>query len=108
MTTALIALTALAIGYGLGRYRPAHRISDWAHWQTYGKTPARRTARWWAVWAVISTENLALLLRHPIRAWHAWKHRNDPPPPRSPVLQFDSNWVAKRRAQHADEEADRG
>lgn len=104
MTTALIALTGLAVGYALGRYRPAHRMSDWAHWQTYGKAQERRTARWWTVWAVISAEEIGWLLRHPTRTGHAWKHRNDPPPPPVPAPQFDPDWVAKRRAQLADEE----
>lgn len=94
----LIAVALLCVGYAIGRYRPAHRMSDWAHWQTYGKQQERRTARWWTVWAVLSVETLALLLLHPVRTRHAWKHRNDPPPPHSPALQFDPDWAAKRRS----------
>ncbi|MFD9248476.1 hypothetical protein [Streptomyces bottropensis] len=86
--TALLIAAAVAVGYLLGRARPAHRASDWAHWQTVGTPPARRTARWWAVWAVLSTENIGWLLSHPVKGWHAWQHRNDPPPPRSPAVKI--------------------
>ena len=53
---------------------------------------------------VLSAENLTLLALHPIQGWHAWQHRNDPPPPRSPAPKFDPDWAAERRA--AREEAE--
>jgi hypothetical protein len=84
----LYVLAALAAGYTLGRYRPGHRASQWAAWQSVGKGPTRHSARWWAVWLVLSTENIAWLIAHPIQGWHAWQHRNDPPPPRSPAVQM--------------------
>lgn len=92
------SLTLLAAGYALGRARPAHRASDWANWQKYDSALRRRRARWWTVFVILSAENLTWLLLHPARGWHAWQHRNDPPPPRGPALQFDPDWAAKRRA----------
>jgi hypothetical protein len=77
--TALVVLAALAAGYGIGRYRPARRASNWANWQRYGTRPTG--ARYAAMYAVLSAENISWLLTHPVRGWHAWQHRNDPPPP---------------------------
>ena len=39
MNGLLAVVAALAGGYFLGRWRPAHRASDWAHWELYGKQP---------------------------------------------------------------------
>ncbi|MFF7795578.1 hypothetical protein [Streptomyces sp. NPDC007991] len=110
LTTAAAALGLLAAGYALGRYRPAHRLSDWAHWQKYDRTMRRHSARWWVVYVLLSVENLtqvaAWLVRNPRKAWHAWrvsKGRNDPP--LSPALTFDPDWAAKRRAASNTEEA---
>jgi len=100
----LIAAAVLA-GYGIGRYQPGRRASDWAHWQTYRTNRPRHDARWWAVWTVLSTENLGWIITHPVQARHTWKHRNDPPPPRSPAPQIDPDWAAKRRAATEDQEA---
>ncbi|MGV2914681.1 hypothetical protein [Streptomyces alfalfae] len=105
MTPLAAALALLAAGYALGRYRPAHRASDWAHWQTYGKQQPRRNVRWWIVFVVLSAENLGWLLLHPVKGWHAWKHRNDPSPPRSPAVRIRSASTAKRRATATTEEA---
>ncbi|MFE9850281.1 hypothetical protein ACFYPN_15925 [Streptomyces sp. NPDC005576] len=87
MTAALIAATALAAGYGLGRYRPAHRASDWANWQRYGTRRPTRVRRW-AVWTVLSVENIGWLLTHPVQGWDAWRHRNNPPPPPAPPVRI--------------------
>ncbi|MEU7010389.1 hypothetical protein [Streptomyces sp. NPDC046332] len=85
--SAALALVALAVGYVLGRARLGHRASDWANWQRCGARPTG--LRYTAVWAVLSAENLAWLATHPIKGWHAWRHRNDPPPPeRGPALTF--------------------
>jgi hypothetical protein len=76
--TVLLAVLALAAGYVLGRVRPAHRVSDWAHWQRYSR--ARRGVRWWAARLVLSAENLALialLALHPVKTARAWRHRNE-------------------------------
>jgi hypothetical protein len=75
----------LAAGYALGRYRPAQRASDWANRQRYGHRPTG--LRYAAMWTLLSAENLGWLLAHPRQGWHAWRHRNDPPPPRSPAVQ---------------------
>lgn len=98
VTAAAAALALVAAGYTLGRLRPARRASDWANWQKYDQTMPRHSTRWWAVFVVLSTENLAWLIAHPRQGWQAWKHRNDPPPPRSPAPRFDPDWAAKRRA----------
>ena len=84
--TALIVVAALAVGYLLGRARLGHRASQWAAWQSVGKRPARRSFRYWAMFTVLSAENIGWLLAHPVQGWHAWQHRNDPPPPRSPAI----------------------
>lgn len=96
----------LAAGYALGRYRPAQRASDWAHWQTYRPNRKRHDTRWWTVFTILSVENLAWIAAHPVQARHAWRHRNDPPPPRSPAIQIDPNWVENRRARlaHTDDQ----
>ncbi|ROQ69200.1 hypothetical protein EDD93_3697 [Streptomyces sp. 840.1] len=92
MILALAILAALAAGYGVGRYRPAHRASDWANWQKYGKRPTG--ARYWAMFTVLSAENIGWLLTHPVRGWDAWKHRTDPPPPLSPPVRIRTDIAA--------------
>lgn len=86
MTALAAVLAALAAGYGLGRYKPLHRVSDWANWHRYGKRPTG--PRRWAVYAVLSAENIGWLITHPVQGWDAWKHRHDPPPARGPALTF--------------------
>ncbi|MEU6979622.1 hypothetical protein [Streptomyces sp. NPDC046371] len=86
MLTTTIGVAALTAGYVLGRARLGHRASDWANWQRYGARPTG--LRYAAVWTVLSAENIAWLLTHPIKGWRAWQHRNDPPPPRSPAPQL--------------------
>lgn len=80
---AITAAVSLAVGYALGRARPRHRASQWAAWQWIGKRPTGW--RYAATWTVLSAENLGWLLAHPVQGWHAWRHRNDPPPPLSPA-----------------------
>jgi hypothetical protein len=84
----LLYAAVLAAGYGIGHYRPGHRASQWAAWQSVGKRPERHSARWWAVWTVLSAENIGWLIAHPVQGWNAWQHRNDPPPPRSPAMKI--------------------
>lgn len=84
----LAVIAALAVGYTLGRARLGHRASQWAAWQSVGTRPARHSTRWWGVWLVLSAENIGWLLAHPAQGWHAWQHRNDPPPPRSPAVEI--------------------
>jgi hypothetical protein len=85
----LLALcAAVVIGYLLGRWRPMNRASDWANWQSYCHPKGLRRA---AVWTLLSAENIAGLATHPVQGWHAWKHRNDPPPRRSPAVAVHRN-----------------
>lgn len=100
----LVITTAALTGYAIGHYRPGHRMSDWAAWQSAGKQPARHSIRWWAVFTVLSVDTACWLITHPAQGWNAWKHRNDPPPPRSPAPTFDPDWVEKRRATANDQE----
>jgi len=86
MTATWTAVAALAVGYVLGRARPLRRISDWANWQKYGHPTGLRYA---AVWTVLSAENIGWLLAHPVRGWHAWQHRNDPPQACSAPIRVD-------------------
>lgn len=81
--TALVWLALVAAGYVLGRVQPARRISDWANWQKHARPTGLRYA---AVWTVLSAENISWLIAHPIRGARAWRHRNDPPPPKSPPV----------------------
>lgn len=82
-----IALAALAVGYALGRARLGHRASQWAAWESV-RTRRPTGLRYAAMWMVLSAENIGWLIAHPVQGWHAWQHRNDPPPPRSPAVGF--------------------
>lgn len=93
-----VGAALIAAGYGIGRYRPARRTTDWAHWHRYGTRPAG--LRYAAVWTVLSAENLGWLIAHPVKGARAWQHRNDPPPKADP-LRFDPDWAAKRTATEA-------
>lgn len=86
--TLLAVLAALAVGYLLGRARLGHRASDWAHWLIYGRNFTRPSWRWWLAQLVFVVEISGMLLAHPVRTVSAWKHRHDPPPPRSPAPQL--------------------
>jgi hypothetical protein len=86
----LLYAAILAAGYALGRARLGHRASDWANWQRHDRTMRRHSIRWWARWTVLSAENIGWLIAHPVQGWHAWKHRNDPPPSRSPAPKIRS------------------
>lgn len=86
----LLALAAvLAAGYGLGRWRPARRASDWASWLPYSRPPVtRRHIRWWLAQPVYAAQIVLMLLLEPRATIHNWRHRHDPPPPRSPAIRF--------------------
>lgn len=86
LTATATTLGLLAAGYAIGRYRPAYRATEWANWQRYGSRPTG--IRYAAVWTILSAENIGWLIAHPRQGWQAWKHRNDPPPPRSPAVQI--------------------
>ncbi|MFE6412589.1 hypothetical protein ACFVOR_37280 [Streptomyces sp. NPDC057837] len=111
LTTATLGLLAgIGVGYPLGRYQPMRRISDWANWQKYDQAIRKHSVRWWAIYVVLSAENLASivawLVRNPRRGWHAWRvsnGRNDPPITATP--KYDPDWAAKRRAHTSTEES---
>lgn len=97
--TALLVAAALAVGYLLGRWRPAHRASDWAAWLPYSRPPVtRRHVRWWLAQVVYAAEIARMFAVAPRETARAWRHRHDPPPPRSPAPVFDRDWAAKRAA----------
>ncbi|MCT2591112.1 hypothetical protein LHJ74_14540 [Streptomyces sp. N2-109] len=90
LTLAISAAAALAAGYVLGRIRPARRASDWA-WCTIRRSAVtRNTWRWWATQPVFGVEIVLLLATRPRATVRAWRHRHDPPPPRSPAVSFPS------------------
>lgn len=87
--TALTLAAALALGYLLGRARPARRAADWAAWLPYAQPRiTRRDWRWWAAQPIYLAEILLLLARAPRRTVHDWQHRNDPPPPLAPAVRI--------------------
>ncbi|MFH9426436.1 hypothetical protein [Streptomyces sp. NPDC017529] len=91
MTIAFAVAAALAAGYGIGRWQPYNRLSDWANWQLrfhLGRWSSRPRQ------AVLF---FLLLITDPVRTVHAWRHRNDPPHPRSPALAFAPDQAEKRR-----------
>lgn len=110
MSTLVVAAAAaglLAAGYALGRLRPARRASDWANWRAYGSPTGLRFT---AVWAVLTIENVVLIVTHPVQCWHAWLHRNDPPSGRGPAATvrraaapaLDPQWAKHRHTPTAD------
>jgi hypothetical protein len=101
LTAAAAALGLLAAGYTLGRLQPARRASDWANWQHQGRRPTG--LRYAAVWTILSAENITWLLTHPVQGWHAWQHRNDPPQPRGPALEFRSPVIPDHRVNEEQE-----
>lgn len=76
-TTLAAAALALALGYLLGRVRPWARYTAWAGHQAH-------RGRWWvATRPRRALVRLSMALTAPAYTWHVWRHRNDPPPPRS-------------------------
>lgn len=97
MTAYWAVLVGLLAGYGIGRWRPAHRASDWAHWLAYRTTAVtRRDWRWWLAQPVYAAEIARMLLLRPRATVRAWRHRNDPPPPRGPAPVLDPEWAQRR------------
>lgn len=66
MTTVLIALIALAAGYGIGRYQPWNALDAWAEDQVrfMGPWATGNKPQMLAVWA-------AHWLTHPRHSWRA-------------------------------------
>ncbi|QKN87635.1 hypothetical protein SEA_CUMBERBATCH_52 [Streptomyces phage Cumberbatch] len=82
MSVAVAVLAALIAGYGLGRWQPYDRLAEWANWELRFHldrwTSRPRQAALFAL----------LLLTDPVGTVRAWRHRHDPPPPKSPPLRF--------------------
>jgi DNA adenine methylase len=67
--------------FAVGRLRPWARLADWADWEIRVRRGAWATTR--PRTAVLAS---AFALTQPGRALYAWRHRNDPPPPKSPPV----------------------
>lgn len=90
-----IAAPAFAAGYAARIVRPLDRIDTWAWDQDRRRarelrdgTAGRRRPGWWAAQTVFAVEIVAALVVRPRDTVHAWRHRKDPPPPRSPAVQI--------------------
>jgi hypothetical protein len=70
----------LAAGYGLGRWRPWYRLGDWVDWQL------RFRLNRWSSRPRQAALLVLLLATDPAFAVRSWRHRHDPPPPRSPAI----------------------
>jgi hypothetical protein len=79
---AILLLAALAVGYTVGRLRPWDRLDTWV-WRrfTFGGT-----------WTRSKPQRLLTIAAHvlvrPRVSLDIWRHRHDPPTPRSPALQI--------------------
>jgi hypothetical protein len=82
MILALAAIALLAVGYVLGRLRPYQRLGDWADWQL-----RFHLDRWTSRPRRAALFSL-LLITDPVPAIDVWRHRKDPPTPRSPATQI--------------------
>jgi hypothetical protein len=77
---AAVIVAALTAGYALGRVRPLDLLDTWVWRQfTFG-----------GPWLTGSRPRQVVLLAahtlvRPAATWHAWRHRHDPPPRRSPA-----------------------
>lgn len=78
--TALTILAVLAAGYTLGRCRPRRSLARWADHRT------RADGRWWLDTTPVAAA--VFVATWPRGALYAWRHRHDPPPPRSPAMTF--------------------
>jgi hypothetical protein len=95
MTVALVAVIAFTVGYAAACYRPLQRIDNWAWDQVHRRNrdlrhgPARRRPGWFAAQAVFAIEILGLLVIRPRQMVQEFRHRHDPPPPRSPAVRIN-------------------
>lgn len=89
MITTLAIAAAIAAGYLLGRWRPIDRLDTWVWRQLAFGGPWLRSKPRQAVVLTVHT------IVRPAATWHAWRHRHDPDPDRTPP-QRDPNWAANR------------
>ncbi|WP_327223056.1 hypothetical protein OG229_02610 [Streptomyces platensis] len=101
MPELLLAATALAAGYTLGRARLGTRTFDLASDTIDRPEVTRRTVRWWLCQVVFAVVVARLFITAPRRTAHQWRHRNDPPPPLGTAIVFDPDWAAKRGTEEA-------
>ncbi|MER5816838.1 hypothetical protein [Streptomyces californicus] len=71
--TALAVLVALAAGYGLGRWQPWRRVSDWADYRM------RDDGRWWTAPALHA---VLFVATHPHGSLNAYRTRAPEEPTR--------------------------
>ncbi|WP_327413207.1 hypothetical protein [Streptomyces sp. NBC_01233] len=100
MTAVLLAVAVVA-GYLVGRARPARWLGrtaiDWADSLDYRRPPvSRREWRWWVREAIYAPIFVWMLATQPRKTLHAWRTRNDPPPPRSPAPVLVNPWPPDR------------
>ncbi|MFF8840480.1 hypothetical protein [Streptomyces sp. NPDC015130] len=85
MLTAVIAATALAAGYLLGRVRPWDRLDTWV-WRRF---------TFMGTWTQSKPQTVLTIAAHilarPRLSYDIWRRRNDPrPPERAPSIRFRS------------------
>jgi uncharacterized protein YndB with AHSA1/START domain len=95
MSAALLAAVGAALfaaGYAARCVRPLRRLDDWAWDQVHRRARDLRTGRawkrpgWFVAQAVFVVEVAGLFAVRPRQMARQWRHRNDPPPPRSPAV----------------------
>lgn len=96
--TELLLAAALAASYAIGRARLGTRAFDWASDTIDRPEITRRTARWWMCQVVFAVVIAGRFTSEPRKTAHAWRHRNDPPPPLGTAVVFDPDWAEKRAA----------
>ena len=83
MTLLLAVLAALVAGYVLGRWQPWMRLGDWANWQL-----RFHLNRWNSSRPRQAALFALLVATDPVTTVQAWRHRNDPLPPKSPPVRI--------------------
>lgn len=98
MGTVLIVVAAMVVGYMLGRWRPAHRASDWAWWGLGVGRPSwtRKDPRWWLAQCVFAAEIVAMFTTRP-RQTITNIRANRAQPQSEPVLVHDTDWATNRK-----------
>lgn len=88
---ALLAAAGFALGYAAHAIRPCRRATRWADRVCRTAGPDhRRKPTWWLAQAVYAVAIAAAFAMDPAHVIRLWRHRNDPPPPRSPALHVNT------------------
>ena len=77
-----VAAAFTLFGYTIGRVRPYAKLADWTNWQL------RFHIDHWVTRPRQAALFTLLLLTDTRNTLHAWRHRKDPPKPRSPAMTF--------------------